>query len=597
MAAEASAVGSFTEQDVTSESRIIGFEGTSPTANSDWRRYLLSSLTHSVNIATFTGWDASGATDSSAAFTAAVTELGNAGGVITIPPCTAKWDNAPVHTATGKGIYYIGSGAQSSFATVNTTSASLFQSTTSGDINGGGVFDLNMNGDGQGGTGTSTLPASLKSGTQMGIDLSSCAQMFEFMVDGCYLTRFDRAWNGGSSSRSPVFGTNNMRYNNIAIYNEGDHPLFSGVNDIRSNYIGLGGNIWFDCDITGQKLNYNHYAIKCTRIERTTITNNWFFKNKKIAVVANGPELSINDSNRFVADDVKDATFTTALQIVTATISDADSFEVGDIVCHTNVTGLSVDIDEGLYAITAVTPTTYAFDVGTTITGTGAGITVPNYCHALITSGTVSFSRNYIRNSSITLGGGFGSRASRTAADVIIDSVSEASGVIGSQVKENRAFCVVSTANTHPSLIRLVGSTTRAPRDSDLSGNHCTEYAKVLSNPDDIRIDDCILGGGVWKASFASCRANNSVFECRSTTFGNVWKSGNFRLGSATPTGQYIFDIDAPRSLVAGLKVRVSATWAGGVNIIAVDGDTVPNGLTTGIDQASAKVDNIITSF
>lgn len=597
-----------TPRDATSLTRLMGHEGENPGNDpSKFGKYPLDS----INYSTYIGWfepAVDGTTDDSQAFVDAVASLSATGGLITLPAGHIRAQDIPLDTGAPDyhPITYIGNGAGVTKVQLKSTpTGPLFKSAQPGDFRGGGVLACEIVGDAQGGTGQATDPISLKSGTQDGIDLSSTNDLFEFLVDGCFVHNFRFGWVGGTSSRSPVFGTNNWRYNEIAIYNKNEHPLFSGVNDIRANYIGLGGEIWFDCEIDNQKINGNHYGIMCDRvvgsprIEKSTISNTFLFKNKKAGILINGDIVNFKDSPGMVAPDALDIiTLTFATTILTITTGVNHSLEVGDRIWLWDVGGLTPDPNElvgasELTVASIVDSDTFTVNVGSTVSGpwdTNGQLTA-YVAHVEMTNNSIKVKGNIIRDSA---------DAGRCG---VADVYANGTTLVDIGVDGNETYGSTTAA---PNLKRIffASNCSTELRVASLQGNQLSEYDQAVRRIDG-RIDQSNVSGNVCRLGTNGPGSGNDYFELDDSSFGNVIR-GNIvsEIGtSSTVAGDNVFNVDAVRSVFDGNHISYDESqWSAGLNVTAVDGDTVPNTLTAGTstgstDTANAKTNNVITSF
>lgn len=569
---------------------------------------LTGSLTSTPDgVKVLTGADTTGTTDSSASFQSAALAVAATGGVIFVRRGSYIAEGIPLDTGSPNfyPITWIGEGVD--ICVINLPSSpteAMFSTAQTVDIPGGGVIGFTLIGDAQSGTGEATDPTSLKSGTQDCIDLSSAAQAFEFLVDGCFIKNFRYGWVGADSSRSPVFGTNNFRYNEIAIYNKNDHPLFSGVNDIRANYIGLGGDIWFDCMIPNQKINYNHYGIKCTRIEKSSIANSFFFKNKKVGVLINGDRTNVRDAPGMVPPDALTiSTLTYATTILTITTSAAHSLEVGDRIWAWDIGGLTPDPNElsgasELTVASVVDSDTFTTDAGGTVSGTWDtnGQLTPYAAHVEITFRGSKVKGNIIRESADS--GRCG------AGDIYVNSTGS---ILDCGIDSNECY---GSGTSAPNLKRIFlaincgSGGTNEFRINSVTGNTLSEYDQAIRRING-RIEQTNCSGNTCQLGVNGPGSGNSFFELNLSTFGNIVNNNVVAEtgASSTVAGDYIYDIDASRGIFTGNYVRYDESqWTAGLLVAGVSAETVPAGMTNGTstgstDTANAKTDNSITSF
>lgn len=315
---------------------------------------------HEISVLSY-GADRRGQIDSSQFFIDAARSLDEIsqddaeswGGVIHVPAGTYIAEGIPLNTPTGKPIIWRGQGIESTTVRLpDSASDHLFKSTTTDDLRGGGIEGMTIIGDAQNGTGASLAYDDIRTGVYNCIDFSSMSNdsLYNWKLEGNFIRNCKHGWHGPDQARSNVMSNNEWRYNEVAIYNVGDHPLFTGYNDIRANYIGLGGN-WFDAHVNNVKFVDNYYGIKADQFERSIVDGVAFFKNKKVGIEVEGVDVFITNSPAITPDDGITADgISVSGSTLTITDSGGHTMEVGDRVIFNDTSGFSPAINNYLPA-------------------------------------------------------------------------------------------------------------------------------------------------------------------------------------------------------------------------------------------------------
>lgn len=564
---------------------------------------LTGSLTSTPDgVKVLTGADVSGTNDSSAAFQSAALAVASTGGTIFVRRGSYIAEDLPLDTGSPNfyPITWLGEGVEVCTITLpSSPSNPMFKLAQTGVHTGGGVIGFTLIGDGTADAGdVNQTPAKLKSATQHCMDLSSCSQVFRFKVDGCFIKNFKYGWLGGDSSRSPEFGNNHWWYNEVGVYTKLEHPLWTGVNDFRSNFIGIGGTSMFDCQVGGkQKFVRNHYGMKFDSfISSSIISGGFFFKNRKRGHLNNGGNNKVNSGCLFVPDDqIVISSITTSGDIVTVNTATVHFLETGEDVVHWDVTGLSLSIDETVYSATRVTDTQYTFDHGTTITGTASNGHMTG-CMAGIedTNGGLCVDDNIFRRD--TANNRFG------IADMYVNA--PGASINRCNVRNNR-FVASGNATLLALKQKAIAYNCTEWRSSIIANNNFYEIDIVLDQIGSSRFEQNVFSNNSCNFNDTSgLGSGEDIVDMSSSSFGNVI-TGNVFTSQSGFGGRYYMNVDLVRSAFTGNYIRYDASeFTAAINVVAVSSgndDTVgatSSGTVTGTsDAAGVKGHNLVTSF
>jgi len=278
-----------------------------------------NAVKNAVNVMDF-GADNTGTRSSSAAFAAAAASAddksGGLGGTVFVPAGEYTVQDAPlsagasVDTFQTRPITWVGAGAGQTYITVPDGEAG-FVTTKSGTHRGGGVYGLTIKGDGNSPTMSNTAveadwydsgtPANAATTTGILLDNGAGNEIFDFTVSECDIKNHRYGVKYTGRGRSPKFHNNNVWHCHHGI-TAPEHPLFSGTNDLRYNWIcytspAAGSNHIFDCTFIGVKFMYSEYGIvhddEALGVSNCTFNNCIFGMNRKASVVLN-TESNIN---------------------------------------------------------------------------------------------------------------------------------------------------------------------------------------------------------------------------------------------------------------------------------------------------------------
>lgn len=172
---------------------------------------------------------------------AAVTALGTTGGTIKLLAGTFSAQALPIKSK----VFYEGMGAGATKIQLPTGATShLFLTSGATDITGGAIRNIELDGT--------------NAATQNAIDFSSSDVLEEFYIENCFIHHFNHAYHGSQNDRYCPIVNNRIWYNTCGIYIVNNHPNI-GMNDIRLNGVGVGGNL-YDIQFVGTKINYNTVA-------------------------------------------------------------------------------------------------------------------------------------------------------------------------------------------------------------------------------------------------------------------------------------------------------------------------------------------------
>jgi len=539
------------------------------------------------------GIDATGVAESTTEFQAAAAALDNTlGGTILIPPGTYVAEDIPLDTGTPgfAPIQWIGSGDGSTQITLpSSPSASMFVLSTTGNIAGGCVRDMELVGDGTVAP-TAAMEPDEYDATEDCIDMSSGAEVENFFVDGCYIHGFRRGYNAEASSRSPTFGNNRWWGNQTAVFIQSEHPLWSGVNDIRYNYYGISGDSCFDMICNNQKINYNYYGVMMTStgsINTCHFSGTSLFKNKKIGIDFDGHRNTHQNSLVVPNDNPAISTITTSGDILTITTSTAHFMEVGDSVVFFETTGLTGASNDTEYTVTARTSSTvFTIDVGSAVSGSASdGWIATSLCEWRLNGSNNFITNNMIRDSA----------NGRNGLGIVLfrgSSLSQWHKVSGNQ------FYGYSGSGAHKVTAIVV----------DVSGSNAIDGVQIVNNTfidmgqaiRDLqgRLDRCTISSNTAYIFYTpGPGAGRDLYEILNTTYGNIFTDNFMYLTSTTSTGQYLLNIDSSRSVIRNNVVRYDASeYTAAFNISGYGaGDTL--GVAGNGNITSSNADNSITSF
>lgn len=210
------------------------------------------------------GGDATGVTDSSAAFIAAANKLPR-GGIVAIPPGEYIVQGLPIRN----GLYWVGAGVGKTGGSTGTyltlpASPSSHMFVWDGDTTGygGGVSGVYAHG------GLTT--------TYDCIDLTGASVgSHKFVIEHNIIQGFRRGYSGGADDRSVLIQFNNFWDCVAGVYIANNHPQFTGWNDYRDCTYGIQG-LLYDSKVVGQNFAYCTYGVApigtSTHCERTQFT-------------------------------------------------------------------------------------------------------------------------------------------------------------------------------------------------------------------------------------------------------------------------------------------------------------------------------------
>jgi hypothetical protein len=172
----------------------------------------------------------------------------------------------------------------------NTSSNHIFVGETDEVLDGGGIYDFELVGNALG-------------TDHNGIDLSACSRANSYYIQDNYIHHFNIGVKSTKNDRQLIAQGNRIWSNDIGWYVILNHPTF-GINDIRDNRIGLGGETLYDIQMFGTRFVYNDYGIKANNFSGSHLSSVFFFKNSVQSLEIND-DMNVNGC-LFVPNDTND---------------------------------------------------------------------------------------------------------------------------------------------------------------------------------------------------------------------------------------------------------------------------------------------------
>jgi len=526
---------------------------------------------------TFFGADATGVTDSTAAFLLAVAALPSSGGAIYIPPGIYQVSGLPLTPGLSyvgyapRGTTAITTSATGSVLRLPTTATThMFLSSQTADFLGGGIYNLEL--DGQ--------QDYRLSPSYDGINFSSVTgELHQFCVRDCYIHNFRRGYMGTSGSggdQDNYFSNNLFYYNFIAIY-AADHPVITEYNDFRYNFYGISGlstgaQAVYDLPVSNCRFAYNKYGIAPqtggAAFNFMTITNCIFTRNEVLDIEM-GPQGLIN-SNRFAAPTPYTiSTFTIAGTTATINVSTAlrtdPGLKAGD-PCYFAGTGETrLDKVSGLTVLAVNSTTQFTVTIAAGGSSGSGGTFYPGRNHVHAAQGGWEMVGNIFRNEAAT----------EIKPDWMIYIDNAGQNLVGGLIANNRSGCTQTGGTlTTQAWIKFLGVNATELRDLTVIGNNINSCGQFFDGESATRIEQSIIAENKWTCNVA---VPNTVsrFRIGSSTFGNNIVNNMHRLDTnsgGADGGQYVFDVDLKRSIFTGNTVRAAGqSYSGGalVNVSA----------------------------
>jgi hypothetical protein len=202
----------------------------------------------STSVKYLEGADPTGATDSSAAFAAVA--ISDVVGTVHVAPGIYKVAHIPIRN----GLTWQGPGRDAGLLIQpDSGGGHFFEVKSAITLSSGGVKGFSA-------TGNATTINSFD-GTVDFVNLSAATICYQFIMAENYVEKCRAAFYGSQNDREPRLHNNTIWYNNYGVFIQNNHPLFTGVNDIRLNNYGITGLVIYDMTINGQKLVSNNYGI------------------------------------------------------------------------------------------------------------------------------------------------------------------------------------------------------------------------------------------------------------------------------------------------------------------------------------------------
>lgn len=510
--------------------------------------------------------DPTGVNDSSIAFAAVVARAGGRRGVILIPPGKYVIQNIPTYP----GLYWQGAGRGALDQSTGTTlklpavpTAHMFICTSpTADFIGGGIADCELDG-GQLRTASPTKDC---------LDFSAVTgQLHRFYVVRSYLHNFRDAFHGaveaGGRDRSPTFVDCDVWYNARAFYTS-EHPLFSGVNDVRFNNYGItgptAGSQPFDIFLSGQKFNYNERAIAPqpggAAFSSVFAVNCTFFKNVILDAALAASCSFVN--NLFVAETpITVGTIVGNGITTTITTSTAHERAAGDPVIFSGTGVAQLDFAGGAVrslTVAAVLSTTQFTVLTAYAASTAGGKLFRGASHLELSGNNTKVVENQFRTETIN----------DIKPDWMVYIKAAGQSLAGINVSNNHA-AVAQTDNAAATVwTRFLGVVATQVRQVKVFGNQCRNIGQFFEAEGATSIDNYDISHNQWHCN-VNIGATRAVMRMLTTTFGGIL-SFNHHRAETTEGGQYLIDWNATRAVTIGNVLRYGvALWTALVNISA----------------------------
>lgn len=510
--------------------------------------------------------DPTGVSDASLAFSMIVAKAGGRRGIIIVPPGKFTAQGIPCYP----GLYFQGAGRgaldESTGTSINlpagATSNMFLCTSPTNDFIGGGVADMDLNG----GLLRTASP------TRDCFDFSAVVgEVHRFYVRRCYVHNFRDAWHGaveaGGRDRSPTFVDCDIWHNARAFYTS-EHPIFSGVNDVRYNNYGItgptSGSQPYDIFLTGQKFNYNERAI-APQPGGANFSSIWanhtsFFKNVILDAAIRATSSFVNCL--FVAETPitvgvisGDGTTTT---ITTAT---AHERSVGDPVIFSGTGVAALDFAGGAVrtlTVSAVVSTTQFRCLSAYAGSTSGGKLFRGASHLEITGSNNKVNENQFRSE----------LANDIKPDWSIYVNAPGQSLVGLSVAGN-TYAMLQTDNASATIwTRFLGVNCTQMRQLKVLGTLCRNVGQFFEAEGATSIDNYDISHNQWHCN-VGIGATRAVARMLTTTFGGIF-SFNIHRAESTEGGQYVIDWNATRAMTVGNVLRHGrGLWTALVNITA----------------------------
>lgn len=544
--------------------------------------YTMANALNAVSPMTF-GADPTGVLDSSAAVLSAIAQLGARGGVVIFPPGIFNVQGLPLRS----GLYYRGAGRGSLSGSTGTTlnlpaapTTHLFISDATSDIYGGGVADMSLGGGQL--RNASPLYDCFNFSTMTG-------ELHRFRMENLYAHNFRHAFHGavegGGRDRSPTLHNCDFWFNAVALYTS-EHPIFSGVNDIRSNNFGLtgptSGSQPYDILITGQKFNYNKKAIAPqtggTPFSSVFFNAGSFFKNEQVDMLM---EVNCSVTNSLIVPEAGFTCGSISGNGTTTTIAiTAHGLDVGDPVYFTG-TGV-VQLDKVVGLTVASAPSANSITVLTAYnSSTSGGKMWRGRNHFLISSGNNVIANNTFRQELID----------EIKPDWMIYVSKPAGSITGTDVIGNR-MSHQQTSSASPTVwTKFIGFNATEVRQGRVQFNTCRHTGQFMDTEGSTRLEEFTVSNNCWSIN-VNIGASADVFGIQSTTFGNVVEGNQIRSEEAANNGgRYCMSVDLKRSIFRSNKIRYRhAGFTAGYNVIALTAAGAGTSATIGASATGTAV-------